>query len=230
MIKNNLHGKILNQLDYGGYLEYFTDQKVAIDGRLEVMGEKLFSEHVNGRDPETKKNILLKYNPDFILFAYFITPDWITFLQKRSDWRLAYADESSALYLKNGYAPAIPEADGKTFTFSLPSYSDEQIDQLVKNKKTTDFFSSIIHSQYYPEDELNEAVFCFYYGWIDAAKQITAHGFAKATNDYPELYQNLGSIYFQYKDKDRSLYCYEKYLESVKNKQVEERVKFLKSL
>ena len=88
----------------------------------------------------------------------------------------------------------------------------------------------MFHAQYYPEDELNEAVFCFYYNWVDVAKQITANGFAKASSDYPELYQNLGSIFFQYKDKNRSLYCYKKYLEAVKNPQVEERVRFLENL
>lgn len=42
LINNHFKGKMLNQLDFGGYLEFFTRQKVYIDGRLEVMGKELF--------------------------------------------------------------------------------------------------------------------------------------------------------------------------------------------
>jgi hypothetical protein len=230
LAKNNLHGKMLNQLDLGGYLEFFANQKTSIDGRLEVIGEKIFSEQVLAKSDERKNALVQKLDPDMILFSYFITPDWITFLQRQPDWRLVYADESTAMYFKNTYASSFQAINEKAFTYDIPQYSDIRIDQILKNKKSVSFLSSLFHSQYYPENELNETVFCFYYGWIEAAKQITANGLDKSSSDYPELYQNLGTIYFQYKDKDRSLYCYEKYLETIKSPQVAERVRFLKSL
>lgn len=230
LLKNNVKGKILNQLDFGGYLEFFTQQKVYIDGRLEAMGKELFSEQVNSGTDEAKRNIIVKYNPDVIIFPYFITPDWISFLQNKPDWRLVYVDECAAIYLKNGFMPSISAINEKTMASSLTQYSDLQIDALLQNKQSASFLSKLINTQYYPANELNKTVFCFYYGWIDAAKQFTMEGFQKSSDDYPELYQNLGTIYFQMKDKNRSLFCYEKYLKTKKNKDVEDRVRFLKSL
>jgi len=230
LVKNNLHGKILNQLDFGGYLEYLTRQKVYVDGRLEVMGKQLFSEQVNAVNDEAKKNLIIKYNPDIVLFPYFITPDWIPFFQNQSEWRLVYVDECAAIYLKNNYMPAVQAINEKTISSSYTQYSDPKIDSILQNKKNASILSSFWKTQYYPAGELNKSVFCFYYGWIDAAKQITTDGFKRSSNDYPELYQNLGTIYFQLKDKNRSLFCYEKYLKEKKNKDVEERVRFLKSL
>lgn len=230
LLQNDLNGKILNQMDLGGYLGFFTKQKVSLDGRLEVMGKELFLEQVQAVNPEAKSKLIEKYQPDIILFSYHITPDWITYFVNNSNWRLAYVDGSTAVYLKNGYAPGIKAADEKIFTASIPEYTDARIDELLKNKKNASLFSSLFLTQYYPEDELNQTFFCMYYGWVPAAKQITAKGFEKASSGYPECYQNLGTIYYEYKDKARALYCYEKYLEQVSNEHVEKRVRFLKSL
>ncbi|TAL63062.1 MAG: hypothetical protein EPN85_01010 [Bacteroidetes bacterium] len=230
LLKNNLNGKMLNQLDLGGYLGFFTGQKVSLDGRLEVMGEDLFIEQINALSPEAKTKLILKYSPDIILFAYCMTPDWITYLLHQPDWRLAYADGSTAVYLKNGYAPSIPAADDKTFTSSVSVFSDTKIDSILRNKGVESFLSFFFTPQYYPSEELNKTFFCFYYGWINAARQITIDGFRKSSSPPAESYQNLGTIYYGYKDKNRALYCYEKYLREHKNEAIEKRVKFLKSL
>lgn len=230
LLKNELNGRILNQLDPGGYLEFFTRQKVSIDGRLEVMGQELFAEQVNAVSPEAKAKLIEKYNPDIILFSYFLTPDWIKYLISRPDWRLVYVDESTAVYLKNGYAPALLAVDDKIFTSSIPQYTDVQIDTIVKNKKGDSFITALFNTQYYPDDELNKVLFCIYYGWIPAAKQITVSGFEKSTQAYPELYQNLGTIYYEFRDKQRTLFYYEKFLQTRENEYIRKRVDYLKSL
>lgn len=230
LLKNNLHGKILNQLDFGGYLEFFAKTQTAIDGRLDAIGEKLFQEQVNANTDNAKDFLLRKYNPQIIIFSYFITPDWIVFLQKKTDWRLAYVDGNAAIYLRNDYAVSVPAVEEKDIMASLKSYSDSEIDSLVRKKETASIFSLLFKTQYFPEEDHNLLAFCFYYGWVHAAKQVSANAFVRATSDYPEIYQNLGSVYFQLKDKERSLYCYEKFLQKRENKLVAERVMFLKSL
>ena len=224
--KNHLKGRIYNQLDFGGYLEYFTGQQVSIDGRLDLMGEKIFSEQVANSDDASKKIMIDRYKPDILIFSYVSATDWLTFLQKQNEWRLAYADDNAALFLRNNFAPEIPAMTEMNFIKDIPTYSEAQIEAIMKIEKPFSLFSS----QYYPDKEFNKLAFCFYNGWSIAAKQIIADAFEKSSASYPELYLNLGTVYFQYKDAPHSLFCYEKYLEMKKNPQVEERVKFLKSL
>ncbi len=229
LVKNNLNGKILNQLDFGGYLEFFVNQKVSIDGRLDFVGENNFSEQVALSTDDSKQKLISKLNPDVIIFSYYSAPDWLTFLQKQSGWRCVYVDGNAALYLKNNYAEKIPAITEKDLLSGIQNFSDEQIDKLMKEKQDAGFFSSLFHPQYFPDEEHNLIAFCFYYNWGNAAKQFSANAFQKATSDYPEMYQNLGSIYFQFRDKNRSLFCYEKYLSKKKNEQVQKRVEFLKN-
>ncbi len=228
--KNNSNGKILNQLDFGGYLEYFAQQKTAIDGRLDVMGTRIFKEHVFDVKDEQKNFLIEKHRPSIIIISYFITPDWITFLQKKEEWRLVYLDESSIVYFKNDYMTAIPALTEQKLLSELKNYSDTQMDAMLKINRDHFFLSSLFNKQYFPQGEMNEIVFCFYYGWMDAAKQIAGDALNKCTQNYPEMYQNIGSIYFQKQDRDKSLFCYEKFLETRKNAQIEKRVQFLKSL
>jgi len=228
--ENKIKGKMLNQLDLGGYLEFFSDNKTSMDGRLEVFGQKMFSEQVITTTDEAKNNLLEKLNPDFILFSYYLTPDWIVYLQKQASWRLVHVDECTAIYFKENFEPEFIPVDESIFTSTLSVYTDEDIDAIAKNKIRPSVFSSLVTTQYFPEDELNKAVFCFFYGWINAAKQITASGLEKSSKIYPELYQNLGSIYYQLKDKDRSLFYYEKFLETSTNKQISERVQSLRRM
>lgn len=229
MERNNIKGKILNTLDYGGYLEFFTQQKTSIDGRLEVMGKDIFSEQAFELNDQKRRNIIEKHKPDIILFPYSTAPDWIPFLRKQPDWRLAFADETSAMYFQNEYRRDILPLNEEYFLASFPVISDERINEMIKLDRNTTVFSSFLKPQYYPEAEFNLTAFCFYYGWINTAKQIMSSAFEKSTNNYPELYLNFGTVFFQQRNASQSLFCYEKYLESNNNKQVEERVKFLKT-
>lgn len=229
LIKNRLHGNILNQMDLGGYIAFATGQKASIDGRLEVMGEEMFKEQIGSVSPEAKIKLIEKYKPEIILFNYPATPDWISFFLNQADWRLVYVDGCTAVYLKNGYAPTLPALDSKAFIGTSPLFTDVQADEILKSK-TASFLSPLFTKQYYPVQELNKTFFCFHYGWVDAAKQVTLEGIKKASFISAESYQNLGTIYFEQKDRDRALHCYEKYLEETKNEAVEKRVKFLKGL
>ena len=227
--KNTIRGKILNQLDFGGYLEFFAHQQTSIDGRLDVMGESIFLEQIDAVNDDQKTKLIDKLQPEIILFAYFSTPDWITYLQKRPDWRLVYVDETAALYLKNTFMANIPSIGEQEAIAHLQEYSNQEIDALVKKGIESKLFSSFFNTQYYPEGEFNYMAFCYYYRWMKAVKLSMVDAFKKSTGDYPELYQNMGSLYFYEQNAPMSLFCYEKFLKSRKNEEVEKRVQFLKT-
>jgi hypothetical protein len=230
MNNKQIRGKILNHLDFGGYIEFFGNQKASIDGRLEVMQEKIFEEQVLAANDESKTILLQKLNPQIILVSYSTTPDWINYLKPNPEWRLVYADGNAALWLKNGFCEHVPALVEKDFLKQYKNYSPQSLDNLLQGGKSKPLLSSFYQTQYYPSQELNLTTLCLYYGWFDAARCFAAEAFIKSTKEYPDLYQNAGIVYFQMQDKERSLRWLSKYLESQKNERVEKAVKFLKTV
>lgn len=227
---NKVKGKIFNQLDYGGYIRFFLDQPPSIDGRLDVMGPEIFKEQVMADSDSKKTELLKKISPDLILFSYFSTPDWLRYLQKRPDWRLVHADETTALYFRNGFRDDVTLLSEDDFISRLHYPSADLSEEMTRNGISSFPFSGLLTPQYYPEAEFNAVAFSFYYGWRKAAYRIMGTAFSRSTKDYPELYLNAGTIFFQDKNAAGSLYCYEKYLQTEVNEMVSERVKFLKKL
>ncbi len=108
LVQNHLDGRILNSLNSGGWLDWKGPQKVFIDGRLEVMGEKLFSEYIASLNAGGVLPLADKYSADILLFNPSITPRWISDLHTSGQWRPVYLDGNDAIYLRNGYAPQVP--------------------------------------------------------------------------------------------------------------------------
>jgi hypothetical protein len=50
-----------------------------------------------------------------------------------------------------------------------------------------------------------------------------------SNEEWPELYYNLGHIFFEMKDFKRALYCYQRYLETKKDSLAYERVALIQS-
>lgn len=133
--KNNISGKMLNYLDYGGYAGFFGNTKTSIDGRLEVMKEKIFSEQTLANDDNSKMNLLERMKPQVILVAHRSTPDWVLFMKKEPGWRLVYADGNSAIYLKNDLAGHIPSVTENNFFIYPEEFSNAELETLLKEKK-----------------------------------------------------------------------------------------------
>ena len=104
---HRLQGRVLNSIGFGGWLSWSLPQPVFIDGRLEVAGEKLYSEvsdsWTNGLAP-----LISKYQPDLIVYHYVKYYPWTTFLAGMPDWRLIYLDGFSAVFARGAEAAAIP--------------------------------------------------------------------------------------------------------------------------
>jgi hypothetical protein len=109
LLDNHLEGKILNHFNFGGFLIYRMPQKVAIDGRLEVMGQEFFLKYLNDWNPIDKGPILSKYKPEIVIFPHESEFLWIHYFKQDTSWRLLYFDEFAAVYLKKGYADSLAD-------------------------------------------------------------------------------------------------------------------------
>ncbi|MBI1804873.1 MAG: hypothetical protein HY033_13060 [Ignavibacteriae bacterium] len=209
---NKLEGKILNHFSFGGFLIHAIPQKVFIDGRNEVMGEELFGEYYTHWNLVNKKPFLNKYQPEIVIFPHQNDFLWVHYFRQDSTWRLVYADELSAIYLKNGYANHVSRLDSTVLMRHFPQIVGAQVDSILQREYPGSPSLLSFKERYFPQQEIGLSTFCYYDDRFDAAIQIGLNGLARSTVPCPEMYYNLGNYFWEKKDFAHSAYCYERIL------------------
>lgn len=192
--ENKIYGKLLNHLDFGGYLMYNYPNRVFIDGRIELPKPDFFSKYFNSLKPGGIKNLLAEYNPDIIIFPYIKATGWWSYLIGNKNYRPVYFDGLAAVYLKNGTFENIPPLSADR----IRTNTNENIYTLLNENKPSGaqaFLNSFYRKQYNPIAEENKATFCFTYNFGEAALQYSALGIRKATTNPKNIFYNL-SLYF----------------------------------
>src|SRR5262245_19115197 len=75
------------------------------------MGEDLYRESLASLRPGGLAPLVEKYRPDILFFNPGSARQWMIDVKSLADWRLVYADEGAAVFLRKDYAPEIPPAD-----------------------------------------------------------------------------------------------------------------------
>ncbi|MDQ3019601.1 MAG: tetratricopeptide repeat protein [Bacteroidota bacterium] len=219
---NSLDGKLINKLELGGWLDWRIKQPVFIDGRLEVIKENFYKEYQTSFLKNGLKNLTEKYEPVLIMndiTNYY----WTSQINELKNWRLIHWDEVSSVYAKDNYASDI----NFNFTSAL---SSEGIDtneiapniknEILNNSQTDNFqdwFSGFYKERIKPVELIRMANFAFDNSQYKTA-EILYLNFIKKSNgntdeaNYSDIYNNLGSIYYLLNDFQRSIFCYERYL------------------
>jgi hypothetical protein len=226
---NHLEGKILNDIQSGGFLIYMLPQKVSIDGRLEVMGEEFYGKYSFLWNSIRKEKILAEYQPEIVIFAHQYEFLWIHHFKKDTTWRLLYFDELAAIYVKKGYADSIPPF---TYTAQLSQYKNidsTEIDDILRQDYSHVPQIFRFTKRYFPSKELGLSTFCYYDDHFEEAIQIGLHGLLKSTESCPEMYYDLGLYFFENKEFERSAYCFQRYLETNSDSLASQRVELIRS-
>ncbi|MBN1880374.1 hypothetical protein JW823_09720 [bacterium] len=111
MVDQNLDGRILNELRFGGYLAWKWDKPVFIDGRLEVMQAELYESYESARRRQSPWTLVEKWKPDIALFGYTVVPGWFQKFLASPDWRLVYLDEHCSIFMRQEYRIDIATLD-----------------------------------------------------------------------------------------------------------------------
>jgi tetratricopeptide (TPR) repeat protein len=216
--KNNVSGKIFNHLNYGGFLMWQLEKPVFIDGRLEVMGEDFYREYLTA-ESERKLNVLLdKYNADIVIFPFLKAQSWLLQLRKHPDWRLAYFDHSTAIFLRNGTNPQIPGASFPDRTFenlSIPITSEQRTALLYAPRKKgfSKWIRGFYRKQFYPSRSMYQSLFFYFLDDLNRAEAFQLEALEQSSGSYFEIYNNLGAIYNKAGKKSEASYCYRIVLE-----------------
>jgi hypothetical protein len=192
--KNKIYGKILNHLDFGGYLMFNYPEKVFIDGRLELPTREFFNKYFNSLKPGGLESLLMEYDPDIVMLPFTKAVQWWSYLIKSKNYRAVYFDGLAAIYIKTGKFENIQEIT----EFEVKVNSNEDVNSIIKEEKPGKagaVLRSFFQKQYVPTEELNKGTFCFTYGYSKAALAYSAIGIRKATSNPTTIFYNL-SLYF----------------------------------
>ncbi len=110
LLRNHLDGRMLNSIGFGGWLSWNLPQPVFIDGRLEVMQERLYFEITESWN-RGLANMIAKYHPQMIVYNYLKYYPWTFQLKEMKNWRLIYADGVAAVFADSSYARDVPAID-----------------------------------------------------------------------------------------------------------------------
>lgn len=222
-INKNFHDtKIINPLEFGGWLDWRTKIPVFIDGRLEVIKEDFYKEYLTGFSGNGLQNLSQKYDAKVIIND-IANYNWTSQMNESKEWSLIHWDQTASVYAKNSYA------DNVNFDF-VSGLKTAGIDT---NDFTINRTAEIINSGYI--SGIGDWIEGFYSRKIKPLEYMRMGNFAFDNSDYrsaeilylsfikkskgaldeltySDVYSNLGSVYYLLNQFQNSLICYEKYL------------------
>ncbi|MFZ1322378.1 MAG: hypothetical protein WAT71_12560 [Ignavibacteria bacterium] len=222
--QNTPDGKIFNNLESGGWLEWKTGRKVYIDGRLEVIREDFYKEYLSTINNAALNSELNKYTPELIVNS-ILNFNWSNQLSNIKDYSLTYWDGISAVYKLQEPADSLSSFNFKTGLINVGidtvNFSETEKDRLLRTVRIKDLrnwlsgFYSFRKNPYYLIPMGN---FAFESGQFQTAEFLylnyikEGEGFINE-NLFKDIFLNLGSYYYNTNDLARAQYCLERYLD-----------------
>jgi hypothetical protein len=218
LVANHLEGRILNQMNTGGWLDWVRPGQVFIDGRTEVMGEDLFVENTASLAPGGLARIAAKYRPDILFFNPFAARQWLSDLDKMTDWRLVHVDEVICVFLRKDYAPEVPALDADRLLTDRGIVRDggnalallREPAPPAWQRAIEGFYRPVAHPnglqmmalffQYRGEPQLSEAFF------LECIRRNRGHSF--------DFYFNAGLMYYLSHQNEKARACMERVLDA----------------
>jgi hypothetical protein len=196
MIQNRLDGQMLNDLNFGGWLDWQGPQPTYIDGRLEVPEDSFYGQYRQSFGPTGLIPLLAVYQAQLVVMEYNSSFPWADQLNHFQDWRLIYLDECTAIYARKDYAPQIPALSFSDFIKSrgIPEETDVSlIGQLqgLSPSKFSSWLDGFYHPQVYPMGTFSMGLFALRMGEYPTARDIFMEGFRETNGAYGEVFFNL---------------------------------------
>lgn len=209
--QNRLEGRMLNSLDWGGWLVWLDAGKPYLDGRLEVPSRDRFQDYLRSFQPEGLGSFLDQLSPDLIVMEYNSAGPWARQLKTLPGWRLSYFDGNSAVYLHAKYAPQVPALDAIQWMAQkgLHPLAGNELIQEVDGTGDKGMFQT----RTYPMDLGSEGLFALGQGQYAVAQALFAEQLRVAGGGFEEIYFNLGvaSLHLQQWEAGRT--CLRKVLQ-----------------
>jgi hypothetical protein len=102
LVEHRLRGPVYNHLNFGGYLigRLWPQERVFIDGRLEVFGESFFQQYQRINDGSEWAAMIDRYDPNLVIIPH-TSLDLLQRLSRDSEWGLVELDGVAAIFLRS---------------------------------------------------------------------------------------------------------------------------------
>lgn len=225
--ENNLNIRMVNDMVSGSWFVWNPQYPVFIDGRLEVMQEKLAGEYMHSFRKGGLNALLNKYNAGMLVFNYAAVNPWLSQAIELKNWQLKYFDNLCAVYLKsNGDDSSLVSFD-KYINVSIDSVRAENI--LLRNYSTgLGYWMSELYT-YQDYNKIlgltNLALFAFMNGNYAAAENLYLQSLEIPNKNTVEIFLFLGTVYAKMNNYRNELICYNKLKEfGAATPQIETRI------
>lgn len=233
---NNLEGRILNELRFGGYLSWRWEQPVFIDGRLEVMQQDFFEAYESARRQPYPESLINRWNPDIAVFGYTVLPAWFKRFLDSPVWRLVHLDEHCCVFLRDGYRDDIATLHLPEFAsialkdfYGVNSIGESRTLLTRMEPVSPGGFISRMLTRFpeFPVRLNNQASALANAGLTEPAEMMLIQAIADSDGVYISIWHQLAELYFQTGREEQLQQC----LETILRKRPKDRnALFLKSL
>jgi hypothetical protein len=216
---NGLNGRLLNTLNFGGWLAWDAPQPTFIDGRSEVMEDGFYRRYMQSLfNPDGLLPLLNQYQPQLILTDYKASREWPDQVKQFPDWRLIYLDECSALYARSDYAQKFPAVSYSSLlserNFSpLPAEEMFRLVSKIRPSRFKVWLTGFFRPQDYPMDLFSLGLFAMHNGEHEVARCLFTEGLMRAGGGYREVFYNLGLACLNSRERALGKLCLEKALQ-----------------
>ncbi len=240
ILKNNLKGRILNDLNHGSWLIWSVRERVFIDGRLEVMKENFFKKYKESFKPGGLQKLIKEYKPDIVIFDYSYPEAlfWDRDIKSMPEWRIIYLDDKSVIFAHKDFMPNIPRLNflKRVKEMGIDTIIDEREVWKILNKKKKswlmDWFEGFYKRKEHDRKFLNLAFYAYLSLEFKCAEILYLNLLKKDSKYRKNIYFNLGAIYYFSGKFDQAIFCYEKVLEeepkNLKAKKILNEIKLIK--
>jgi hypothetical protein len=202
----DLRGRVLNHLNFGGYLVWAGPGPVFIDGRLEVMGEDFYAYYREVLSPQGDlEACVARYGIGWIIFPHPLQPGLLVRLSADPRWRLAYVDHLTAIFARNAGAAqaSSPILTEPVSIASLPGFGHSPRARPLRR-----FLSSLWRSEEYPSQDFYLGLFHYDRGELEQAERRFAAAIRESGGSYFEIYTNLCAVLYAEHRFDDAAACH----------------------
>jgi tetratricopeptide (TPR) repeat protein len=210
--------RLLNHLNFGGYLMWARGEPVFIDGRLEVVGERFYRYYREALASESKlEECVGRYGIRWIVFPYKISPRLLERLSRSPRWRLAYVDHLAAVFARGGDASVPIDPGARRLLDHAPAaVSTETLPGLGGGPRLEGprrWLLGLVHRRSFPSEPFSLGLFHYFRGEQQQAAAHFAEAVARSRGAYYEIYNNLGSALYRLRRFEEARACYRIVLE-----------------
>ncbi len=209
-----LSGRMLNHLNFGGYLMWALPQPVFIDGRLEVVGEEFYGRYqAILADAAAMESAVRRYGIEWIVFPYATNPQLLGRLSRDARWRIAYFDHLAAIFVREGPgAQAKVDRASMAAIGSTPPPPDLQtlpgLGDPPRRGPAARWAQGLVRRQSFPSEEFARGLFFYFRDALPHAADRFAAAVRASDGAYYEVYNNLGSALWKQGRRAEAAACY----------------------